>query len=61
MTDRNDNVEYVSVRVTPESMDAHVQCLKENGYKIKTNFKLASAYLLFFLLGAYMMGVFHAG
>ena len=39
MTDRNDNVEYVSVRVTPESMDAHVQCLKENGYKIKTNFK----------------------
>jgi hypothetical protein len=59
MTDHNDNTEFVTVRVTPESMDAHVQCLKENGYNINKSFSLFTKYFLWFLLGAYLMGVFN--
>lgn len=60
MTDKyQDDQEFVSVRVTPESMDAHVQCLKENGYKINKKLSLISKNFLFFLLGAYLMGVFY--
>ena len=30
-----DQLEYVDVKVTPESMDVHLHVLKENGYAIK--------------------------
>lgn len=60
MTDNNhDELDFVSVRVTPESMDAHVQCLRENGYKVNKTFSLITRYSLAFLLGAYIMGVIH--
>jgi hypothetical protein len=60
MTDNNhDELDFVSVRVTPESMDAHVQCLKENGYKVNKTFSLITRYSLAFLFGAYLMGVLH--
>ena len=52
-----EQIQTVDVKVTAESMDAHVICLRENGYKV---FKKTSAYLrymVFFLLGAYFMGV----
>ena len=46
-----DQIEYVDVRVTPETMDAHVQCLRENGYKINKPFSLfTSNMFLSFLL-----------
>ena len=53
MTDRNDNVEYVSVRVTPESMDAHVQCLRDNGYKINKPFTLFTSNALWMTIGIF--------
>jgi hypothetical protein len=60
MTDNNhDELDFVSVRVTPESMDAHVQCLKENGYKVNKTFSLITRYSLAFLFGAYLMGVLY--
>ena len=60
MTDNElENLEYVEVRVTPETMDAHVQCLRENGYKVNKTFTLLTKYTIAFLLGAYLMGVFY--
>ena len=56
----NDNeleqINTVDVNVTAESMDAHVICLKENGYKVSKSFSLYTRYILFFLLGATVMG-----
>ena len=58
MNDKDlEKINTVDITVTSESMDAHVICLRENGYKV---FKKSSAYiryLLFFLLGAYSIGV----
>lgn len=62
MTDPNeviDKIEYVHIRVTPESMDAHLQCLDQNGYRVNKRFTLLTNYILAFLLGAYLIGVFH--
>ena len=50
MNDKDlEKINTVDITVTSESMDAHVICLRENGYKV---FKKSSAYiryLLFFL------------
>jgi translation elongation factor EF-1beta len=36
MNDKNiDQLEYVNVKVTPESMEVHLHVLKENGYAIQ--------------------------
>jgi hypothetical protein len=55
----NDNeleqINTVDVNITAESIDAHVICLRENGYKIAKPFSLYTRYILFFLLGATMM------
>ena len=35
MTDNElENIHTVDVKVTAESMDAHVQCLRDNGYSV---------------------------
>ena len=56
----NDNdleqINTVDVNITAESIDAHVICLRENGYKIFKSFSLYTRYTLFFLLGATLMG-----
>jgi len=55
-----EQIETVDVNVTVESMDAHLMCLRENGYKITKNYSVWARNFLFFLLGAYLMGVFNA-
>ena len=36
MTDNEiENIQTVDVNVTAESIDAHVLCLRENGYKVE--------------------------
>ena len=56
----NDNeleqINTVDVNITAESIDAHVICLKENGYKIFRSFSLYTRYILIFILGATVMG-----
>ena len=56
----NDNeleqINTVDVNITAESIDAHVICLRENGYKIFKSFSLYTRYILFFVLGATVMG-----
>jgi hypothetical protein len=60
MTDKElEQLEFVNVRVTEESMDAHVQCLKENGYRINKIKNLYIKYIIAFLLGAYLMGFYY--
>jgi hypothetical protein len=51
-----EQINTVDVNVTAESMDAHVICLKENGYRVFKSFSLYTRYTLFFLLGATIMG-----
>jgi len=57
----NDNeleqINTVDVNITAESIDAHVICLRENGYKIFKSFSLYTRYTLFFLLGATTVGM----
>jgi hypothetical protein len=51
-----EQLETVDVTVTAESMDAHVICLKENGYRIFRPFSLYTRYIMFLLLGAFITG-----
>ena len=57
MNDKDlEQINTVDVNITAESIDAHVICLRENGYKIFKSFSLYTRYILFFLLGATLMG-----
>ena len=57
MNDKDlEQINTVDVNITAESIDAHVICLRENGYKIFKSFSLYTRYVLFFLLGATLMG-----
>ena len=54
MTDNEiENIQTIDVKVTAESMDAHVLCLRENGYKVMKNTSAWTRYLMCFVLGAY--------
>ncbi len=54
MTDKDiEKIHTVDVNVTAESMDAHVLCLRENGYKVFKNTSAWTRYVMFFVLGAY--------
>ena len=52
-----DQLEYVDVKVTPESMDVHLHVLKENGYAIKKRAYVLTTCLICFLAGMYLMGL----
>jgi hypothetical protein len=52
-----EQINTVDVNVTAESMDAHVICLKENGYRVFKSFSLYTRYTMFFLMGAFLTGM----
>jgi len=57
MNDKDlEQINTVDVNITAESIDAHVICLRENGYKIAKPFSLYTRYILSFLIGATIMG-----
>jgi len=57
MNDKDlEQINTVDVNITAESIDAHVICLRENGYKVLKSFSLHTRYILFFVLGATVMG-----
>jgi|TARA_B100000519_G_C14180250_1_gene408169 hypothetical protein len=59
MTDKEiENIQTIDVNVTAESIDAHVLCLRENGYKVERTWTSWTKYILSFVLGAYVFGVF---
>ena len=57
----NDNdleqINTVDVNITAESIDAHVICLRENGYKVEKSLTSWTKYTMAFLLGAYIVAV----
>jgi len=56
MTDNDiEDIQTVDVKVTAESIDAHVMCLKENGYRVERSWTSWTKYLLAFLLGAFVI------
>ena len=57
MNDKDiENINTVNIDITAESVDAHVICLRENGYKVLKNTSLLTRYAFFFILGAFLMG-----
>ena len=59
MTDNEiENIHTVDVKVTAESIDAHVTCLRDNGYKVEKSWTSWTKLLLVFLLGGYFAGTF---
>ena len=58
MTDNDiKDIQTVDIKVTAESIDAHVMCLKENGYKVDKSWTSLTKYILAFVLGGYIVGV----
>ena len=57
MNDKDiENINTVDIKITAESVDAHVICLKENGYKVLKKSSVYTHYLLYFLMGAFIIG-----
>ena len=52
-----ENIQTVDVNVTAESIDAHVICLRQNGYKVEKTFTSWTKYIMAFLLGAYIIQI----
>ena len=50
-----EKIQTVDVKLTAESIDAHVLCLRENGYKVEKSFTSWTKYTMAFLLGAYII------
>ena len=54
MTDKDlEAIQTVDVDITAESIDAHVICLRDNGYKVLEKSSVYTHYLLSFLLGGF--------
>jgi len=51
-----EQIQTVDVNITAESVDAHVICLRQNGYKVLKKSSIYSYYLMYFLLGGFIIG-----
>jgi hypothetical protein len=57
MNDKDiEKIQTIDITVTAESLDAHVQCLKDNGYSVNKNTTNFLHLTLCFLIGAFTMG-----
>ena len=57
MNDKDiEQIQTVDVNITAESVDAHVICLRANGYKVLKKSTMYTHYLMYFLLGAFAIG-----
>ena len=57
MNDKDiEQIQTVDVNITAESIDAHVICLRENGYKVIKRSSAYTHYLLSFMIGATIIG-----
>ena len=56
----NDNelekIQTVDISVTAESLDAHIMCLRQNGYSIQKAYYRLTQLAISFLLGAVIVG-----
>jgi hypothetical protein len=57
MNDKDiENINTVDIKITAESVDAHVMCLKENGYRVLKKSSIYTNYIMYFLLGGFIIG-----
>ena len=57
MNDKDiEQIQTVDVKITAESVDAHVLVLRENGYKVLKKSSIYTQYLMYFLLGGLIIG-----
>ena len=57
MTDKDlEQINTVDVNITAESIDAHVICLRQNGYSVQKAYYRLTQLAVSFLLGAFIMG-----
>ena len=57
MTDNDlEQIQTVDVDITAESIDAHVICLRRNGYKVLKKSSIYTNYIMYFLLGGFIIG-----
>ena len=52
-----EDIQTVNVNVTPESVDLHVEIIRDNGYTIMKNYSLYTRYVAILLLGMWIMGM----
>ena len=51
-----EKIQTIDVSVTAESLDAHVMCLRQNGYSIQKAYYRLTQLAISFLLGAFIVG-----
>ena len=57
MNDKDlEQIQTVDVNITAESVDAHVICLRRNGYKVLKKSSIYTHYIMYFLLGGLIVG-----
>ena len=53
-----EKIQTIDITVTAESLDAHVICLRQNGYSVQKAFYRLTQLAIAFLLGAFIIGTF---
>ena len=53
-----EKIQTVDISVTAESLDAHVMCLRQNGYSVQKAYYRLTQLAIAFLLGAFIVGKF---
>ena len=51
-----EKIQTIDISVTAESLDAHIMCLRQNGYSIQKAYYRLTQLSISFLLGAFIMG-----
>ena len=51
-----EKIQTIDISVTAESLDAHVICLRQNGYSVQKAFYRLTQLAIAFLLGAFIVG-----
>jgi len=51
-----EKIQTVDISVTAESLDAHIMCLRQNGYSIQKAYYRLTQLAISFLLGAFIVG-----
>ena len=51
-----EKIQTIDISVTAESLDAHIMCLRQNGYSIQKAYYRFTQLTISFLLGAFIVG-----
>ena len=51
-----EKIQTIDISVTAESLDAHIMCLRQNGYSVQKAYYRLTQLAIAFLLGAFIVG-----